>query len=124
MSEKILPQAERETTDVAVRPMLIAFVLILASLGGLALFARWLYPVAMADAERRLQVPHFAEPVLQPNTAIDMNAFYAAEMNRLNSTGWVDPAHTTVHIPIADAMREVAQKGIPDWPTTRTRPVP
>ena len=33
-----------------------------------------------------------------------------------NGTGWIDKAHGIVHIPIADAMRQVAQEGIPGWP--------
>ena len=33
-----------------------------------------------------------------------------------NGTGWIDKAHGIAHIPIADAMRLVAQEGIPGWP--------
>jgi hypothetical protein len=51
-----------------------------------------------------------------------MAKFYAQEMSRLNSTGWVDKQRGIAHIPIADAMRLTAQQGIPDWPNSPTRP--
>jgi hypothetical protein len=34
----------------------------------------------------------------------------------LNSAGWVDKPHGIAHIPIEDAMREVAAQGIAGWP--------
>jgi hypothetical protein len=46
-----------------------------------------------------------------------MAAFYAEEMQHLNSLGWVNRASGIVHIPIEQAMRETVQRGIPDWPT-------
>ena len=52
--------------------------------------------------------------VLTPRA--DMQAFYAQEMRRLNSAGWIDKAHGTVHIPISDAMQKIARDGIPGWP--------
>ena len=50
-----------------------------------------------------------------------MARFYAEEMQRLNGTGWIDKAKGTVHIPIADAMRKVAEEGIPGWPTPQEK---
>ena len=51
-----------------------------------------------------------------------MARFYREEMQWLNGTGWVDKAHGIAHIPIADAMRKVAQENIPGWPGRRSRP--
>jgi hypothetical protein len=51
-----------------------------------------------------------------------MEKFYAEEMRRLNSAGWVDEAIGKVHIPISVAMRVVASQGIPDWPAPARRP--
>ena len=41
----------------------------------------------------------------------DMQRFYAQEMQILNGTGWVDKERGVVHIPIAQAMQEVARRG-------------
>jgi len=122
MSEHVLPPAQRETRDVGFAPMLIAGLLMLAALGLIALFVLWLYPRSTYDKQFGQSAPKFAEPVLQPDTALDMKHFYAEEMKALNGVGWVDQAQGIVHIPIADAMRDVARTGIPDWPTAPRRP--
>jgi len=122
MSEQVLPPAQRETSDVGFKPMLVAGLLMLAALGLIAVFVTWLYPRSTYDKQFGRALPKFAEPALQPNTALDMQHFYAAEMTALNGVGWVDQAHGIVHVPIADAMRDVARTGIPDWPTKPRRP--
>jgi hypothetical protein len=45
-----------------------------------------------------------------------MRTFLAAELARLNSSGWDDKSKGLGHIPIDDAMRQIAASGIPDWP--------
>jgi hypothetical protein len=53
-----------------------------------------------------------------------MKRFYDDEMRWLNSAGWIDKANNIAHIPIFDAMREVAREGIPGWPSSsETSPV-
>ncbi len=121
MSEHILPPARHERSDVGFKPMLVAGLLMLAALGLVAALVTWLYPRSTYDKELGGALPKFAEPALQPDTSLDMRNFYAAEMAALNGTGWVDQAHGIVHIPIAEAMRDVARTGIPDWPTTPKR---
>ena len=83
----------------------------------LALLVLWLFPEAAIDRTMRLPLPHYPDPQLQPNPREDMAKFYAEEMRWLNGSGWIDKAHGIAHIPIADAMRLVAQEGIPGWPT-------
>ena len=122
MSEQVLPPAQRETSDVGFKPMLIAGLLMLATVGVVAAFVTWLYPRATYDKQLGQSWPKFAEPTLQPDTTLDMQHFHAEEMKALNGIGWVDQAHGLAHIPIADAMRDVAQTGIPDWPTKPRRP--
>ena len=60
--------------------------------------------------------PDYPSPKLQGNPAADMLAFRTAELARLNSFGWDDQAKGIGHIPIDDAMRQIAASGIPDWP--------
>jgi hypothetical protein len=46
----------------------------------------------------------------------------AREMQILNGSGWVDKERGVVHIPITQAMREVASEGIAGWPTAPESP--
>jgi hypothetical protein len=90
--------------------------LLLGTVIALALLVLWLYPKAMNDQGRQLVLPQFPNPQLQPSPRDSMARFYAEEMQRLNGTGWIDKAKGTVHIPIGNAMRKIAEEGIPGWP--------
>jgi hypothetical protein len=117
MSEKQLPPARVEASDVDDRliwigvPVLVATVLISAAI------CLWLFPGSVADKILREPLPQYPAPRLQPSPRDEMAAFHAQEMQRLNGTGWVDRANGVVHIPIADAMLKVAQEGIQGWPS-------
>ena len=52
----------------------------------------------------------------------DLQSFYAKEMQILNGTGWVDKDRGVVHIPITQAMQEVAREGIAGWPAAPEAP--
>ena len=81
-------------------------------------FASWLYPGAQTD---KILLPAtnetFPAPRLQPDAAADMARFRAEQLQQLNGAYWLDRERRRVHMPIADAMRDVAARGIPDWPT-------
>lgn len=117
MPEKSLPRARHEPRDVGTAfiglgvPLVVAVVLLLASL----IFE--LFPRALLQPVLQPPFPQYAKPQLQPNPRDDMAKFYQQELQQLNGTGWIDKAHGIAHIPIADAMREVAQEGIAGWPT-------
>jgi hypothetical protein len=113
MPEKLLAPARHETSDVGP-----AFIWI----GVPVLLVLWLYPKAMNDQGTRLALPQFPNPQLQPSPRESMARFYAEEMQQLNGTGWIDKAKGTVHIPIATAMRTIAEEGIPGWPASREKP--
>jgi len=53
------------------------------------------------------------EPRLQVNGPADLRAMRAQEQAQLNSFGWVDRETETVHIPIAQAMKLLAERGLP-----------
>jgi len=116
MSEKLLDPARHEPTDVGGRLIWAGPALLLASVFVLALIVLWLYPGATTDRTLRLPLAQYPPPRLQPNPAANMARFYAQEMQWLNGTGWVDKAKGIAHIPIAAAMRIIAQENIPDWP--------
>ncbi len=117
MVEKALPAARHEPNDVGGTFIWAGASLVLGTVVFLALLVLWLFPDAMTDRTLHLPLPLYPDPQLQPSPRDDMAHFYGQEMQWLNSTGWVDKAHGIVHIPIADAMRQVAQTGIPGWPT-------
>lgn len=117
--ERIIPAARREESDVGEGFIWGAFALLLGVLVATVLLVLWMFPQSLRDRTIGLPLPVYPAPRLQTSPRADMQRFYAQEMGRLNSTGWVDQAHGVVHIPIADAMRKVAQDGIPGWPTTQ-----
>lgn len=112
-----LPPARHERTDVGLRAMFIAGVLMLVALGGVLTLASWLYPGSGTD--KALVPPRegeFPAPRLQPDVGADMARFRAEQLQQLNGAYWLDRDRGRVHMPIADAMRDVAGRGIPDWP--------
>jgi hypothetical protein len=56
-----------------------------------------------------------AEPVLQPAPRSDRARYEAEKAKALRSAGWIDRGAGIAHIPIEDAMKIVAEHGIPDW---------
>lgn len=74
-----------------------------------ALAVVWLYPHAMADRGRRLLLPIYPEPHLQADPVADLRRYHALALQQLNATD-------AAHIPIATAMRQIANEGIPEWP--------
>ncbi|MGH6981434.1 MAG: hypothetical protein ACREFC_09530 [Stellaceae bacterium] len=74
-----------------------------------------LYPSADRGVSRAAMIAPPA-PVLQVHGAVDMAEFRAAQNKELDSYGWVDQAHGIVHIPIDQAMHDIVQRGIPDFP--------
>ncbi|MBV9784511.1 MAG: hypothetical protein JO264_11900 [Acidisphaera sp.] len=111
-----LPPAQHETRDVTWRFFVIGTVGMLVTLALLAGLSALLYPASLTDRTLLGRLPPSPSPALQSSPRADMDRFRREEMQRLDSAGWVDRAHGLVHIPIAEAMRKVAQEGIADWP--------
>jgi hypothetical protein len=116
MAEPELPPARHEMSDVTFRLMATGLAGVLLTVLGCMVFVMWLYPDAVVDRRLGAPLPHYPAPNLQVDTHADLQKFEATELQQLDSAGWVDRAHNVVHIPIDDAMRLVAQRGIPDWP--------
>ena len=77
------------------------------------------WDAALVLADVRFDYP---EPRLQPDPAADMRAFYAEEMRRLTSAGWTDASHRAAHVPIEQAMSDVARDGTAGWPAEPSPP--
>ena len=59
-------------------------------------------------------------PRLQVNPEIDLAAFRAQEEGVLSTYAWLDKEHGIVRIPVAEAMRIVAERGLPVFPEDET----
>ncbi len=118
MSDRALPPVLREKKDIGPRFMLVLLGFIGVCLVLMLGLAYLLFPLQLRDQRFAGPFPDFPAPVLQPSPPVDMQAFYTQEMQRLNSVGWLDKAAGKVHIPIQQAMQDVAASGIRDWPTS------
>ena len=117
-----IPDARHEPTDIGAGFIWGAVAVCLGTLLACALLVLWLYPAVQARSHacscRFLSIPSRAcSPIRQQ----DLQRFYAEEMQILNGSGWVDKERGVVHIPITQAMREVAQEGIAGWPAASPR---
>jgi hypothetical protein len=118
VAEPALPSARYEHTDVTFRFLACGAGTVLAALLLTTFGVMWLFPTSVQDRRIPSPLPTYPSPRLQENPAADLRRFTAQELERLNSVGWVDQEHGIVHIPIDEAMRRIADQGIPDWPTS------
>lgn len=77
-----------------------------------------IYRPALNDVSRALTVSP-PGPELQLNAAADLQKFRAQKEQQLDSYGWVDRGNGIAHIPIAQAMHDVATRGIADFPKSQ-----
>lgn len=112
-----LPRPRHEPSDVTFEFGVLWFGGIAVTLGAVIGLAMALFPGTRTQHTVSMPVPQFPAPTLRSSPRADMVEFLRAELARLNSTGWVDRGKGIVHIPIDDAMRKVADEGIPGWPT-------
>jgi hypothetical protein len=110
-----VPETAFEPTDVDLRPIGWIAAGVFVWLGLVPYILSLGYPDAAHDAFKAPTVVP-PGPRLQQNPQADLAAFRAAKEERLDSYGWVDRAHQIVHIPIDDAMKQIAAHGLPDWP--------
>lgn len=79
---------------------------------------------AVPEAESRQQYDALPEPNLKPNPIENYREFRRAEDEKLNDYGWIDKEKGIVHIPIEQAIGELAQKGLPAiQPPNQTPPI-
>ena len=123
MAEEIeIPRVHREIRDVSGRFIAIAFFGLLIALGVSGLVSWWIFPHSTLDKIIPDPLPAYPAPQLQPDPHEAWVRFHRAELKTLNSYGWVNKQAGIVHIPIDQAMREIAQKGTQDWPAAGGHP--
>ena len=96
----------------AIAPIYVG-ILILLVISSLVLIVA--YPNSLPDVTRIVRIAP-PGPRLQTDPQVDLERFRAAEDKRLNTYYWINKSQGTVHIPIAQAMRELATTGIPGFP--------
>ena len=133
MSGVSYEKEDPDTRGVIRAGIVLALVTLVASALVLFLF-RWLAereargdapPPPMAGSLDPARVP--PAPRLQTLPAQDLAAVRAEEDRTLTTYGWVDEKAGTVHIPIDEAMRLLAQRGeapLPAMPPSATPPPP
>jgi hypothetical protein len=68
-------------------------------------------------------IQQFPEPRLEDDERTELNGFRLREEQQLESYGWVDQNAGVVHIPIDQAMKLIAERGLPTTPQAGTMPV-
>jgi hypothetical protein len=124
VDESALPPPRHEPSDITTRVIWIGAPALIVTVIAMALLVLWLFPGRTVDRTRHLPLPRYPQPELQISPRDDMTAFRARELQWLNSAGWVDKPHGIAHIPIDDAMRDVAAQGIAGWPAQQSTAAP
>lgn len=119
MPESTVPQSnpdvQYERSDVSLFVIGMVAVGIFVLLGAVPLIMLGAFPLSRGDVDRHLAITP-PEPRLQTAPAADLAAYLSKERKLLGTYGWVDRAHGIAHIPIEEAMRRLAEQGIPEFP--------
>lgn len=75
----------------------------------------WAFPHSLPDVGRELTIVP-PPPRQQVAPAVNLTLYLAEQKHRLGAYYWVDREHGLVHIPIEEAMKRVAEHGIPGFP--------
>jgi hypothetical protein len=111
------PETRYERADVPLRLVGALAAGLFVFIGGAPLLLLAIY----SDSPRLIdKAPHLTPPAprLQSNPVADLAALRTKETLQLTTYGWADRERGIVHIPLDEAMKRVAARGIPDWPGT------
>ena len=131
-----------EREDLGPRPV-FGFLISLAILGILIYYVIWGIFYFLDSFNRRTQpvraplvqvesntrevpsarIARFPEPRLEENERGELAGFRYGEEEQLNSYGWVDEKTGVAHIPIAQAIELVTERGLSTTPKTGTMPL-
>ena len=116
-----LPVARHEERDIGFRVMAMGAGLTLLGLAAVVGVALWIYPDTPTDKSLPQHLPDFPQPRLQDNVAADYDTIHGEQLRQLDGAYWIDRANRVVHVPIQQAMEDVAREGIRDWPAAKER---
>lgn len=93
---------------------------------GVALFllaVPFLVWASYPDARRLGRIPNNLplppEPRLQVGPQVDLDRLHARESDQLATFGWVDRDKQIAHMPIEQAMKLLAERGLAGWPSNQ-----
>jgi len=104
-----------ERSDMSVGVIALLAVVVLAYVCIAPFVLTRIYQPALSDASRQLDI-NPPGPKLQLDAPADLKTLNAREDTQLESYGWIDRGKGIAHIPLAQAMKDVAARGIPDFP--------
>ena len=109
------PETSYESSDwhVPAIAIVLAMLLVLVAIAMWALYFG--FRTAASEVQRSLSVA-MPPPALQTDPQQDLAQLRAREEQLLNTYYWIDRDKGIVHIPIAEAMRRVAAKGVDGFP--------
>lgn len=121
MIDQASKQAGHELRDISVRAvtwcgvaLILAAIVVHVALAGLYKVFEHQHPSPDAPSRIAFNTQMIApEPRLQVEPAKELDHYFAAENQKLNSYGWVDKPAGVVRIPIQRAMDQIAQRGLP-----------
>jgi hypothetical protein len=112
-----------ERSDADVRNLLKFGLSLFVILVAVLISMRWTFfyfaksqqlgPPASPFEDARVLPP---QPRLQPHPHLDLQAYCDAQINELNTYGWVDQQNEVVRIPVDRAMDLIIQRGLPSRP--------
>lgn len=122
MAERQTPVSDasrprHEPRDVRPRAVIAGGIVMTGTVALLVLLANLMFPQHVLDQSLHPPFPVPPEPRLQTDPAADMAAYQAQQTKWLESFGWTDRASGIAHIPVGQAMRQIARDGIPGWPS-------
>jgi hypothetical protein len=130
------PKVSFEKRDLGARGILLFFAILFISGAAIHLVVWGVYKafVNVGEAHQAatpgvlqntssVNLKQFPEPRLQSDDATDMNRFLWQEGQLLEAQPWRDESGA-IHIPVAEAMRIVAQKGLPARPGLQPESAP
>jgi hypothetical protein len=107
MGSRGAPQSPEVASRVVVIAVFSFLAFVALSMGGLMLYYRWLVPGNLHVVPK--PVP---EPTLQISPQEDLGRFQREQRAALDGFTWVDRGREIARIPIEDAMRVVAARGV------------
>ena len=73
-------------------------------------------PLLVGEQPPATPAARFPQPQLQSNAAADLVQIQSAEEEKLDTYGWVDRPAGITRMPVEQAMRLIAEHGVPVWP--------
>jgi hypothetical protein len=116
VSDSPLPAARHDHRDIGAPVVIGGLVAVLLGLGLIVASLLWLFPDIRTDHTIAPPLPSYPAPRLQSSPQAEWQDFHQQELVQLDALSWRDKSAGLVHLPVLDAMRVIATRGIPDWP--------